>query len=110
MTSSIDATNSRDMTEPFTPAGAASNWSREREPREPEKYLPRPDRCLCLDVLAGVIFNRQQNLCVSIQAGQREGDRRWGACFRRKQVALFIFEPAGMPTANEADEMIFVLS
>jgi hypothetical protein len=37
MASSIGATNSRDMTEPFTPAGAASNWSREREPREPEK-------------------------------------------------------------------------
>jgi len=37
MTSSIGATNSRDMTEPFTPASAVSNWSREREPREPEK-------------------------------------------------------------------------
>src|SRR5216683_7046353 len=30
MTSSIAATNSRGMTEPFTPAGAVSNWSRER--------------------------------------------------------------------------------
>ena len=65
---------------------------------------------LCLYVLAGVIFNRKQNLCVTIQAGQREGDLRWGACFRRKQVAPCIFEPARMPTANEANEMIFVLS
>jgi hypothetical protein len=40
----------------------------------------------------------------------RASEMRWGACFRRKQDALFIFEPAGMPTANEADEMIFVLS
>src|SRR5260370_16371214 len=65
MTSSIGATNSRDMTEPFTPASAVSNWSREREPPEPEKELPRPLWCPCLHVLAGVIFNRQQHLSVS---------------------------------------------
>ena len=47
---------------------------------------------------------------MTIQAGQQKGDLRWGVCFRRKQVALFIFEPVGLPTANEADEMIFVLS
>ena len=60
--------------------------------------------------MAGVIFNRKQHVCVTIQAGQREGDLRWSACFWRKQVALFIFRPVGMPTANEANEMIFVLS
>jgi hypothetical protein len=37
MTSSIGATNSRGMTEPFTPAGAVSNGSHERGPREPGK-------------------------------------------------------------------------
>ncbi len=37
MTSSIGATNSRGMTEPFTPAGAVSNWSPVREPREAGK-------------------------------------------------------------------------
>jgi len=60
--------------------------------------------------LAGVIFNRKGNLRMTIQAGQRKGDLRWGVCFRRKQVALCIFEPVGLATANEADEMIFVLS
>jgi hypothetical protein len=110
MASSIGATNRRDMLEPFTPAGAVSNGSHERETREPGECLRRPDWCLCLYVLAGVIFNRKQHVGVTLQASQREGDLRWGACLRRKTVALPIFEPVGMPTANEANEMIFVLS
>jgi len=42
MTSSIDATNSQGMTEPFTPAGAVSNGIRGREPREPGSDFTGP--------------------------------------------------------------------